>query len=151
MKNLHLIYKKIYDKYFFMEVITMELLSNITNKKGHYSPGVIMNGNLYISGQLPINPATGKIDGTDIVSQTKQALENVERVLSRAGAVKTNVGLCRVYLSDISLWDTVNDLYADFFGSHRPARVVVPTRNLHYGALIEIEAVAEMPNFVQAS
>lgn len=124
MKNLHLIYKKIYDKYFFMEVITMELLSNITNKKGHYSPGVIMNGNLYISGQLPINPATGKIDGTDIVSQTKQALENVERVFN---------------------------LYTDFFGSHRPARVVVPTRNLHYGALIEIEAVAEMPNFVQAS
>lgn len=107
-----------------MEVITMELLSNITNKKGHYSPGVIMNGNLYISGQLPINPATGKIDGTDIVSQTKQALENVERVFN---------------------------LYTDFFGSHRPARVVVPTRNLHYGALIEIEAVAEMPNFVQAS
>lgn len=124
MKNLHLIYKKVYDKYFFMEVITMELLSNITNKKGHYSPGVIMNGNLYISGQLPINPATGKIDGTDIVSQTKQALENVERVFN---------------------------LYTDFFGSHRPARVVVPTRNLHYGALIEIEAVAEMPNFVQAS
>lgn len=124
MKNLHLMYKKIYDKYFFMEVITMELLSNITNKKGHYSPGVIMNGNLYISGQLPINPATGKIDGTDIVSQTKQALENVERVFN---------------------------LYTDFFGSHRPARVVVPTRNLHYGALIEIEAVAEMPNFVQAS
>lgn len=54
--------------------------------------------------------------------------------------------LCRVYISDIALWDEVNAVYAAFFGSHKPARVVVPTRALHHGALVEIEAVAELKN-----
>ena len=52
--------------------------------------------------------------------------------------------LCRVYVSSIALWDAVNAVYAAFFGSHKPARVVVPTRELHNGALVEIEAVAEV-------
>ena len=53
---------------------------------------------------------------------------------------------CRVYISDIALWDEVNAVYAAFFDSHKPARVVVPTRALHHGALVEIEAVAELKN-----
>ena len=51
--------------------------------------------------------------------------------------------MCRVYIPDVALWDAVNEVYADFFGEHKPARVVVPTRALHHGALVEIEAMAE--------
>ena len=126
----------------------MHILPVAKNKKGHYSPGVIMNGLLYISGQLPIIPETGMMAEGDIRVQTKQALANLDAVLMSAGAGRENVGLCRLYVADISLWDTVNDVYAEFFGMHKPARVVVPTRELHYGALIEIEAVAELPGTV---
>ncbi|MBQ2059142.1 MAG: RidA family protein, partial [Firmicutes bacterium] len=62
-----------------------------------------------------------------------------------AGTTKDRVAMCRVYIPDMALWDEVNDIYAEFFGDHKPARVVVPTRNLHHGVLIEIEATAEMP------
>ena len=115
-----------------------------SKNKGHYSPGVIMNHVLYVSGQLPIDPVTGTVVAGDVKVQTKCALQNVEAVLKRAGCEKEQVGLCRIYLSDIALWDQVNAVYADFFGSHMPARVVVPTRKLHFGALVEIEAMAEL-------
>ena len=116
-----------------------------SRNKGHYSPGVIMNNILYVSGQLPLEPATGRVVAGDVQAQTKCALQHVEAVLERAGCSKEDVGLCRIYLADISLWDQVNAVYADFFGSHMPARVVVPTRTLHFGALVEIEAMAELP------
>lgn len=116
-----------------------------SQNKGHYSPGVIMNNILYVSGQLPVDPKTNKLVEGDIEEQTQRSLQNVENVLQRAGVGKEQVGLCRVYLSDIALWDRVNGVYAAFFGAHMPARVVVPTRDLHFGALVEIEAMAELP------
>ena len=79
-----------------------------------------------------------------IEEQTKDALHNVELVLKAAGCTKENVVMCRVYIPDVAHWDTVNAVYADFFGEHRPARVIVPSRALHNGALVEIEAVAEL-------
>lgn len=105
-----------------------------------------MNNIVYVSGQLPIDSSTGKVVAGDVQAQTKCALQKVEAVLKRAGCGKKQVGLCRIYLADIALWDQVNAVYADFFGSHMPARVVVPTRTLHFGALVEIEAMAELPN-----
>lgn len=116
-----------------------------SRNKGHYSPGVVMNNILYVSGQLPLDPVTNQVVPGDVQVQTRRSLQNVEAVLKRAGTDKKHVGLCRVYLSDIALWDQVNAVYADFFGSHMPARVVVPTRTLHFGALVEIEAMAELP------
>ena len=113
------------------------------SKGGHYSPGALVGNTLYISGQLPIDPATGKLAEGGIREQTRAALENVARVLDAAELKKENVALCRVYIPDVSLWDQVNEVYAAFFGEHRPARVVVPTRDLHHGALVEIEAIAE--------
>ena len=114
-----------------------------TRKKGHYSPGVLVGNILYISGQLPVDPETGRLAEGGIEAQTKAALGNVERVLTAAGLARTDVAMCRVYIPDVAYWDTVNDAYAAFFGEHRPARVIVPTRELHHGALVEIEAVAE--------
>lgn len=79
-----------------------------------------------------------------IEQQTRDALHNVERVLLAAGCTKEDVVLCRVYIPDVAAWDTVNAVYAAFFGAHKPARVIVPTRELHNGARIEIEAIAEV-------
>ncbi len=125
-----------------MQIVTFE--TNAENK-GHYVPGIISRGMLYISGQLPMDHELGKMVTGDIAEQTKTALANVEKVLRAAGAAKENVVLCRVYIPDVAHWDTINRVYGEFFGSHKPARVVVPTRELHNGALVEIEAVAEMP------
>ena len=111
---------------------------------GHYSPGIISNGMLYISGQLPIDPATGQIGGLTVAEQTRTALNNVERILLAAGLARHNVVQCRVYIPDSTCWNEVNHAYAEFFGTHKPARAVVPTRDLHHGVLVEIEAVAEM-------
>lgn len=97
---------------------------------------------MYISGQLPINPFTGaKVNGS-IEDQTRQILENLDTLLRDAGTDKKSVIKCTVYVSDISLWGTVNEIYAEYFGKHKPARVVVPVKELHYGFMIELEAIA---------
>ncbi|MFZ2258131.1 MAG: Rid family detoxifying hydrolase [Clostridiaceae bacterium] len=111
---------------------------------GHYSPGVISNGMLYISGQLPVDPETGNTITGDVSAHALRALQNMELILIAAGLSKKNVVLCRVYISDVALWANVNSVYASFFGDHRPARVVVPSRSLHGGALVEVEAMAEL-------
>lgn len=111
---------------------------------GHYSPGIISNGMLYISGQLPVDPETGKTIDGDVSAQTLRALQNVEGILTAAKLSRDNVVQVRIYIPDVALWDEVNAVYAEFFGEHRPARVVVPSRALHGGALVEVEAVAEV-------
>ncbi len=110
---------------------------------GHYAPGIISRGTVYVSGQLPIDHDTGKLVDGGVAAQTERALQNVEAVLLAAGVTRKDVVLCRVYVPDVALWDEVNAVYAAFFGDHKPARVVVPTRELHHGALVEIEAMAE--------
>ena len=72
-----------------------------------------------------------------------QALENLDRLLKEAGTSKDSVVQCRVYIPDVSSWSTVNKIYAEYFKDHKPVRTIVPTRELHHGCLIEIEAVAE--------
>jgi reactive intermediate/imine deaminase len=108
----------------------------------HYSPAVEHNGILYISGQLSINPENGRVPEGGITTETRQALKNLETVLKAAGAERTDVIQCRIYTTDVSYWDDINTLYAEFFGTHKPARAIVPTTGLHYGCLIEIEAIA---------
>ncbi|MGQ9619025.1 MAG: RidA family protein [Candidatus Aminicenantia bacterium] len=114
--------------------------------KGHYSQGIIFGNLLFISGQLPINPKTGeRVKGT-IEEQTIQVLENIKEILHSAGTRIYHVLKTTVYLSDMELWDRVNRVYSEFFGEHRPARSVVPTKELHYGFQIEIEAIAFIPD-----
>ena len=110
---------------------------------GHYTPGVEAGGMLYISGQLPIDPVTGRIVAGDAAMQAKRALQNLDKVLMAAGLSRDAVVSVHVYIDDIAHWDMVNEAYASFFGSHKPARVIVPAGKLHHGALVEIEAVAE--------
>jgi len=93
---------------------------------------------------LPIDPITGEKRIGSIEEQTEQALKNVAAILKAAGSDINHVIKTTVYISDIELWDRINAVYANFFGEHRPARVVVPTKNLHYGFQIEIEAIAAL-------
>lgn len=111
---------------------------------GHYSPGIIYNGTLYISGQLSIDPETGRAPEGGVGAQARQALKNLDMVLSQAGLSRERVLQCRVYLPDVAYWGELNEAYAEYFGSHKPARVVVPTGPLYNGCLVEIEAVAAM-------
>ena len=90
---------------------------------------------------MPVNPETGEKIRESIEKQTSQAIENVKAIAEAAGSGLDQVIKTTVYISDISLWDRVNKVYAAYFGDHRPARAVVPTKELHFGFQIEIEAV----------
>lgn len=115
---------------------------NAPKPAGHYSQAIIHNNIVYVSGQLPIDPRTGEKRLGSIEEQTEQALKNVSEILKAAGCNLNRVIKTTVYVSDIKLWGRVNAVYSNFFGDHRPARAVVPTRDLHFGFQIEIEAIA---------
>lgn len=117
---------------------------NAPRPAGNYSQAIVHDGLVYVSGQLPINPATGEKRIGSIEEQTLRALENVQAVLEAANSDLGHVIKTTVYVSDIQLWDRVNAVYGEVFGDHRPARAVVPTRELHFGFQIEIEAIAAL-------
>ena len=119
---------------------------NAPKPAGHYSQAIAHNGMVYVSGQLPIDPETGEKRISSIEEQTEQALKNVAAILNAANSDLNHVVKTTVYISDIQLWDRVNTVYANFFGDHKPARAVVPTRDLHFGFQIEIEAIAAIIN-----
>ena len=111
---------------------------------GHYSQAMVHDGWVFVAGQLPIDAETGEKRIGTIEEQAEQALENVAAILRAAGSDLDRVVKVTIYISDIALWDRVNVVYARFFDRHRPARAVVPTRDLHFGFQIEIEAVAAL-------
>ena len=113
----------------------------IPSPAGHYSPVIEHGSTLYVSGQLPMDPATKEVpDGVE--AQTRRALDNLENLLLAAGSDRDHVLQVRIYVSDIDLWDAVNQTYAAWFGDHRPARAIIPCGGLHFGCLLELEAVA---------
>ena len=109
---------------------------------GHYSQAVVHNGLVFVSGQLSIDPHTYEKKLGSIEEQTEQALKNVAEILKAANSDLNRVLKMTVYVADIDLWTAVNKVYAQFMGENRPARAVVPTGKLHYGFLVEIEAIA---------
>ena len=115
---------------------------NAPEPAGHYAQAIVHDGLVFVSGQLPIDPRTGEKRIGTIEEQTEQALANVAAILCAAGSDLDRVLKVTVYIADISLWGRVNAVYARAFGEHRPARAVVPTRDLHYGFQIEVEAIA---------
>ena len=118
---------------------------------GHYSQAITHDGLVYVSGQLPIDPATRTPCNGPIEEQTELALRNLAAILESAGSSIDRVLKTTVYVSDIGLWGRVNAAYSTFFGEHRPARSVVPTRELHFGCLIEIDAIAAVSGSAKAS
>jgi 2-iminobutanoate/2-iminopropanoate deaminase len=109
---------------------------------GHYSQAVVYNGLVFVAGQLAIDPKTGERLTGSIEEQTEQCLKNVSAILEAAGSGLSRVLKMTIYISDIELWGAVNSVYARVMAEHRPARAVVPVKDLHYGFKIEIEAVA---------
>jgi 2-iminobutanoate/2-iminopropanoate deaminase len=98
---------------------------------------------LFISGQLPLDPAGRFVEGT-IGDQALQTLRNVQAIVEKAGGGISDLVQCTIYISDIKLWPEVNKVYGEFLSGVPvlPARAVVPVKELHYGAQIEIQAVA---------
>ena len=110
--------------------------------KGHYSPGVEHNGLIYVSGQLPMDLVTREPFAGAIEEQTELAIRNVEAVLHAVDSDLDHVLQMTIYISDIDLWGKVNEAYARVMGDHRPARAIVPVKDLHFGTQIEIQAIA---------
>ncbi len=121
-----------------MKIIKTEKMPSV---KGHYSPVIEHNGILYLAGQVPTDPVTGIVPPS-IEEQTKLVFSKIELLLRESRSSMNQVLQVRIFLSDMDLWDTVNKLYAVIFGDHKPARCVVPVGKLHYGSLLEVEAVA---------
>ena len=108
---------------------------------GHYSQATVYNGLVFVAGQLSIDPSGEKQLGP-IEEQTELALSNVHAILKAAGSDWDRVLKMNISVADINLWEAVNKVYARVLGENRPARAVIPCGPLHYGFLIEIEAIA---------
>ena len=109
---------------------------------GPYSQGIISNGFIYTSGQLPIDPATGKIEASTVEEQTVQVIKNVEAILTAGGSSLDKVVKTTCFLSDIKDFGAFNEVYAKYFTSS-PARICVEVAAIPKNALVEIEVVAE--------
>jgi len=108
---------------------------------GPYSQAILMNNTLYTSGQLGIIPSTGALP-EGVEEQTRQSLANLQAILAEAGFEKTDVVKTTVFIQHMSDFPIVNEIYAAFFGDHKPARSCVEVSALPKGGLVEIEAVA---------
>ena len=109
---------------------------------GPYSQGVKANGMLFVSGQFPLDPATGAFPGSDIASQTRQSLTNVKHIVEAAGMTLADVVRVGVFLKDMNDFAAMNEVYGQFFTSDCPARAAVEVARLPKDALVEIECVA---------
>ncbi len=109
---------------------------------GPYSQGVRVGGFVFVSGQLPIDPATGEFAGEDIASQTRQSLANIQNILASDGLTMANVVKTTVLLKNIADFGAMNEVYATFFEGECPARAAFEVAAIPKGALVEIEAVA---------
>lgn len=133
---------------------TITIITNQTNMKkiirtpnapaaiGPYSQAVEAGGTLYISGQLGIDPKTGKLVEGDVKAQTRQALKNIEAILQAAGYSFIEVVKSTCLLSDIANFKAMNEVYAEFYFEHQPARAAFAVKDLPLGALVEIETIA---------
>ena len=109
---------------------------------GPYSQAIQAGGTIYVSGQLPINPATGEFAGADIRAQARQSLENIKDILAAAGAAIAHVVNTTVLLQDMADFSAMNEVYAEYFSEPYPARAAFQVAKLPKDALVEIEAVA---------
>jgi 2-iminobutanoate/2-iminopropanoate deaminase len=112
---------------------------------GPYSPSVRAGEFLFVSGQIPLDPATGQLVRGDVSAQAERVLKNVEAVLGAAGASLADVVRTTIYLADLAHFGVVNDVYGRYFTPPYPARVTVQVAALPRGALVEIDAIATVP------
>lgn len=123
----------------------MKKIINTTNAPsaiGPYSQAIVANGLLFISGQLPVVPATGNFPSNCVEAQTKQSLENIQAILIAANCTLEDVVKTTVFLKDMNDFPKVNAIYAEFFKENCPARACIEIARLPKDALVEIEAIA---------
>lgn len=110
---------------------------------GHYSQAVVANGFVFVAGILPIEPGGGERripEGID--AQARLALGNLRAILEAAGSALDRLVSVQIFIPSMEAWPAINAAYAEMLGDHRPARTVIPCGPLHYGALVEINAIA---------
>jgi 2-iminobutanoate/2-iminopropanoate deaminase len=112
--------------------------------RGHYSQAMVHAGLVYVAGQLPIVPGDPEHRLEEFDAQARQVLANVKAILEASGSSMDLVVRSTVYIADVAHWPAFNALYAEAFGAHRPARTVVPVSALHYGYLVEMDAIAAL-------
>ncbi len=116
--------------------------SNAPKPIGPYSQAVLVNNTLYISGQIPVNPISGKIESEDIKVQTKQVMENIGAILKVAGMNYTNVIKTSIFIMDMGNFAQMNEVYGSYFTSAFPARETVQVAKLPLNANVEISVIA---------
>lgn len=111
---------------------------------GPYSQGIIVNGMLYTAGQIPLDPANGELVRGGIAEQTDQVMKNLMAILDAAGGSLENVVKTTVFLQDMGDFAAMNNIYAEYFGDHKPARSTVQAARLPRDVMVEIEVVAAL-------
>ena len=111
---------------------------------GPYSQGVVLDGWIWTSGQIALEPATGAMVGSDAAAQADRVLQNIQAILEAAGSSFDHVVRATVYLTNMDNFATVNEVYARYFPEASPTRVCVEVSRLPLGALVEIDAIAKV-------
>jgi len=109
---------------------------------GPYSQAIQVSGWTFLSGQIPLDPATGKIVSEDIAEQTKRVLENIQAVLAKAGGTMNNIVKTNIYIIDMNDFAKVNEVYKQYFQKEPPARATVQVSRLPKDVKVEIDAIA---------
>jgi 2-iminobutanoate/2-iminopropanoate deaminase len=150
--------RKIYDstklvilKDFFLKIQLRwndEMFKVISTNKapkaiGPYSQAIGVDGFLFLSGQIPIDPETGEVVENDIRLQTRTSLKNIQAILEEEGYSLTNIVKTTIFINDMNHFPVINEEYSQFMGEHSPARSTVEVSRLHKDAMIEIEAIAK--------
>jgi 2-iminobutanoate/2-iminopropanoate deaminase len=127
--------------------MTIERISppGVPAPQGPYSPAVRAGGFIYVSGQVPVDPATGQLVSGSVRRETHQVLSNIKRILEGCGAGLADVVKCSVYLADGLDFAAMNEVYAEFFGEARPARTTVACQFAIPEIKVEIDAIAYKP------
>jgi len=112
---------------------------------GPYSQAIVANGFIFVSGQVPINPATGKVVSGPIENQVEQSLKNIKAILITAGTSMKQVVKATVFLADLNHYKRVNKVYSKYFSPPYPARAAVQVARLPLDVLVEIEVIALIP------
>ena len=112
--------------------------------RGHYSQAIVHGGLVYVAGQLPIVPGEPEKQLVSFEDQARRVIDNVAAILAEAGSGLDLVVKATVYIADVAHWPAFNAIYAEKLGAHKPARTVVPVAQLHYGYLVEMDAIAAL-------
>ena len=109
---------------------------------GHYSQAIRHSGLVFVSGQLPLDPASNQVVEGGIEPQMRQVMANIKAILEASGSGLDKILKATIYIPDSSYWPEINRVYAACMGEHKPARAVIPCGELHYGVLVEMEVMA---------